>query len=136
MFKRFKTSKLNIVAGVCAAVLLASSAVPAMAYDHFRSFGFNFDYGNTCVTETEYKSTTDAVTMKCTGSEDLSPYSYSATVCSDEGERDVSYNYLVGTFHTYQVPEYQGKGVYMEARLNGDDVDSFWGEWNPDDSRY
>ncbi len=136
MFKK----KIKAVNLVCAGLIIAfvgSSAIPAFAANHNFNFSFSFDYGNIERTTTEYKDTGHAVTMTCTGSDNLSSYNYTAWVHSDEGDITRGIGLSVGkTAVFYDVSNFAGKGVYIQASLNGSDVDAFWGTWNPDDPQY
>lgn len=89
------------------------------------------------MTDTEYKDSNHAVTMTCTGTGGISPYNYTATVYSKNGTntRGISIGFNE-TAIFYNVSDMEESGVYIKAALNGDDVDTFWGTWNPDDSRY
>lgn len=136
MFKK----KIKAVNLVCAGLIIAfvgSSAIPAFAANHNFNFSFSFDYGNIERTTTEYKDTGHAVTMTCTGSDNLSSYNYTASLHSDEGDYKEGIDLSVGkTAIFYNVSNFAGKGVYIQAALKGNDVDAFWGTWNPDDPRY
>lgn len=127
----------KVVYALLVMALVMMYAVPAFATDRFYNFEFSFDGMGIRYTDTEWKSTRDAVTMNCTESENISPYAYYAKVCSTSGKSTSYYSFYTGRFHAfYDACGYVDTGVYISAYLGGDDTDVFRGIWNPDDSRY
>lgn len=113
------------------------SAVKVYAGDHNFNYSFSFDGTGTRYTAMEAKTTNHAVTMYCTDGENISSYAYYAKVCSSFGKSTDYQRFNIGTFRAYYgACGYSGGTVYFSAYLGGDDVDSFYGTWNPDDPRY
>ena len=135
-----RTKKVKALNLLCAALVLAAvgtAAVPVLAGDHQFDYKFCFDYGNTEATTTEFKDSRHAVTMTCTGSDNLSSYNYTAYVYNVNGGNTSGIILSVGkTAIFYSAADFKDNGVYIKGYLNGDDVDTFWGTWNPDDPRY
>lgn len=134
-----KTRKnfFGIIYGIMVAVLIFMISVPAFASDRNNSFSFSFDGMGSRTTSTQWKDTTHAVTMKCTGTDNLSSYAYYAKVCSSNGDCTGYKKFVDGTFQAYySASDYNDSGVYFSAYLGGDDTDCYWGYWNPDDSNY
>ena len=132
--KRFNFT--TVLTALLAAVSVGMTTVPALASNSTHNFTFNFDYGNTDTTDIEYKDSDHAVTMYCTGSDELSGSSYNACVKTTGGRTSAGYNISSGGHAIMYCGDFEGSNIYIQGKLNSNDVDSFWGYWNPDDPQY
>ena len=136
--ERKKINVQGIIYSLLAVAVLSVYTVPVLASNTNYAFRYSFDSGNTMdYTNTQWKDSTHAMTMKCTGSEGLSAYSYYAKPCSTNGGTGSWQSLYPGREQVfYGTGSFVNSGVYFQAYLSGDGVDSFWGTWNPDDPRY